>query len=564
MSMVPGSICLLVRSHIQVKLLSLVLLAICVPVSAQDSNALPESEQEVVNPQPLIIEENEPVPGSDQISNIGIGLSAEVDLEASRGLQRKRNQLEHQISQLENEFGPYFQELTEPMLELSEVYRDLGDQESSLVLLDRSLHMVRINSGLDSIEQMPVLRLYADALAFGGEDEKAGAKQFQYFQIAQRTMNPSSDEFIEVMLEMREHHAARFIASKDGVSVRDLVGGYSLSLNLADALEDKYLVEVIVEEDVVVRTMTVNPEYRDNLLWLLSLDYLLFKFGFHERDSMFQTYSPALVSRIGAQRSGAYASETVFFRDPESNYRRGIQRAVALVEMTAQIEGWGSIEHVLAQVILGDWYMLFGRRERAGASYAEALELATTPAVREPLERIFASASELPITKLSAEAFYVKAFEYLNEQTEQTEQIQNSEVQRGFIKFSYNLSVSGRVNGVEIIETNLRYPESVLRQELREMRSTRTRPIFSEAGFVESNGLVKTRYPRGSELQDNSEDLEDPAEMEDSLGIATENSLSTGEAVEEQTQARSAIEASNTEPLNILDDSTREASGGAF
>jgi len=96
------------------------------------------------------------------------------------------------------------------------------------------------------------------------------------------------------------------------------------------------------------------------------------------------------------------------------------------------------------------------------------------------------------------------------------------------------------------------------------MRSTRIRPIFSEAGFVESNGLVETRYPRGSELQNNSEDLEDPAEMEDSLGIATENSLSTGEAGEEQTQARSAIEASNTEPLNILDDSTPEASGGAF
>ena len=559
---------LIVRKCIQIKLLGLLLLVNCVQISAQDDSTQLTSEHQVADSQDLSGEENQPNAVSDlALSDDADLLSIEIDVELSRDLQRKRNQLEHQISQLENEFGPYFQSLTEPMLELAEVYRGLGDDEGSLELIDRSLHMVRINNGLESIEQMPVLRLYANALSESGEHEKAEAKQFQYFQVAQRRMDPASDEFMEIMLEMREHHANRFIASTEGASVRDLVGAYSLSLNLENALENKYSVEAINEEDVVVRTMTIQPEYRDNLLWLMSLDFLLFKFGFHERDSMFRSYSPALVSRIDAQRSGAYASEAAFYNDPEANYRRGRDRAVALVEMTAKIEGSGSIEHVLAQVLLGDWYIMFGRRMRASATYAEALELATTPAVREPLERIFASASELPITKLSAEAFYVNAFEYLNElteQTEQTEQIQNSEVQRGFIKFSYNLSVSGRVNGVEIIETNLRYPEPVLRQELREMRSTRIRPIFSEAGFVESNGLVETRYPRGSELQNNSEDLEDPAEMEDSLGIATENSLSTGEAGEEQTQARSAIEASNTEPLNILDDSTPEASGGAF
>jgi hypothetical protein len=564
---------LIVRKCIQIKLLGLLLLVNCVQISAQDDSTQLTSEHQVADSQDLSGEENQPNAVSDlALSDDADLLSIEIDVELSRDLQRKRNQLEHQISQLENEFGPYFQSLTEPMLELAEVYRGLGDDEGSLELIDRSLHMVRINNGLESIEQMPVLRLYANALSESGEHEKAEAKQFQYFQVAQRRMDPASDEFMEIMLEMREHHANRFIASTEGASVRDLVGAYSLSLNLENALENKYSVEAINEEDVVVRTMTIQPEYRDNLLWLMSLDFLLFKFGFHERDSMFRSYSPALVSRIDAQRSGAYASEAAFYNDPEANYRRGRDRAVALVEMTAKIEGSGSIEHVLAQVLLGDWYIMFGRRMRASATYAEALELAVTPEAREPLERIFATPSELPVSKLTLEAFYAKAYERLGEQSEE---YQNPEVQRGFIKFSYNLSVSGRVKGVEILDTNLLDPDPAMQQELRQMRSTRTRPVFVESDFIESVGLVKTRYFRTAELLVTSGDPEDVTAVEDSINSlenATEGSQFDGgevvrDEVDEPTPVQPAINASSEESLNIRDDSppaTLEAPGYGF
>jgi hypothetical protein len=564
---------LIVRKCIQIELLGLLLLINCVQISAQDAAPQMTPEYQVTGSQDLTGQENHPDAFVDLTSEIDADfLATETELELSRDLQRKRNQLEHQISQLENEFGPYFQSLTEPMLELAEVYRGLGDAEGSLELLDRSLHMVRINNGLESIEQMPVLRLYASALSEDGEYEKAEAKQFQYFQIAQRTMDPASDEFIEIMFEMREHHANRFIASTEGASVRDLVGAYSLSLNLENTLENKYSVETINEEDVVVRNMTITPEYRDNLLWLMSLDYLLFKFGFHERDSMFRSYSPALVSRIDAQRSGAYASEAAFYNDPESNYRRGRDRAVALVEMTAKIEGWGSVEHVLSKVLLGDWYIMFGRRMRANATYTEALELAVSPEAREVVERIFASPSELPVAKLTTEAFYGKALEKLGDQSEE---FQSPEVQRGFIKYSYNLSVSGRATDIEILETNLRDPDRAMRQELRQLRSSRTRPAFVESSFVNTNGLVKTKYFGRSELIEAAVDSEDSTSMEDSIDSlekdAENNLIDEGAAVREESEGQTKVSpdviSSSLEPLIIRGGSapaTLETSGSSF
>ncbi|MBT5558583.1 MAG: hypothetical protein HOJ88_01715, partial [Proteobacteria bacterium] len=183
-----------------------------------------------------------------------------------------------------------------------------------------------------------------------------------------------------------------------------------------------------------------------------------------------------------------------------------------------------------------------------------------------------ASPSELPVAKLTTEAFYGKALEKLGDQSEE---FQSPEVQRGFIKYSYNLSVSGRATDIEILETNLRDPDRAMRQELRQLRSSRTRPAFVESSFVNTNGLVKTKYFGRSELIEAAVDSEDSTSMEDSIDSlekdAENNLIDEGAAVREESEGQTKVSpdviSSSLEPLIIRGGSapaTLETSGSSF
>ena len=529
---------LLIRRFSTSGLLGLVLLCNSVQIGAQESEY---ADNELTPIQEAILQADANLQADSNLQDDASLLVLDAELETTQDLQRKRNLLEHQINQLEIEFGPYYMELAEPLLELADVFRELGDTEASADLLDRSLHMVRVNTGLDSKDQISILRLYAEALSAEGEFEKAEAKQFQLFQIAQRQLEPGSEEFLGIVHELRGWHADRYIAARAGSSNRDLVGAYSLSLNLDRALDYKYSVHVAAEDGTTRQITTASREIQDNLMWMMSLDYLLFTRGFSERDDAYRRYDPTLLSRMSARQSGGFASESAFYNDPQNNYRRGRLRASTLVAMTEELDGTGSMNHVLAQVILADWSTLFNRRLAAQQAYAKARALATTPEVRESLERIFSSPGELPVSKLDVETFYKLSIG-------EDEKDPNGEVQEPFIKLTYSLSASRRIYEAKILDTNLQNPDQALRQILRRMRTISLRPVVGEKGFVESKGLVNTVYFNDPTLIDNMPEFDDAAADDSSVGEQT--NAETGQLAEDRTtMVRTSVEIqSQSEP----------------
>ena len=536
------SVRLLIRKFSTSGLLGLVLLCNSVQIGAQESEY---ADNELTPIQEAILQADSNLQDDTNLQDDASLLVLDAELETTQDLQRKRNLLEHQINQLEIEFGPYYMELAEPLLELADVFRELGDTEASADLLDRSLHMVRVNTGLDSKDQISILRLYAEALSAEGEFEKAEAKQFQLFQIAQRQLEPDSEEFLGIVHELRGWHADRYISARAGSSNRDLVGAYSLSLNLDRALDYKYSVHVAAEDGATRQIIAANRETQDNLMWMMSLDYLLYTRGFSERDDAYRRYDLTLLSRMSSRQSGGFASENAFYNDPQNNYRRGRSRASALVAMTEQLDGAGSMNHVLAQVILADWSTLFNRRLAAQQAYVKARALATTPEVRESLERIFSSPGELPVSKLDVDTFYKLSIG-------EDEEDPIGEVQEAFIKFTYSLSTSRRIYEAKILETNLQDPDQALRQVLRRMRTISIRPVVGEKGFVESKGLVNTVYFNDPTLIDNSTDFDDAAA--DDSSVDEEVNAETGQSAENQTtMARANVEMQNQSESQVLE-----------
>lgn len=66
--------------------------------------------------------------------------------------------LEEQLQARELAAGPYAPTLAEPLIDLGSLYRRAGDLDKSRQVYQRALHVVRINQGLYSDQQLPLLR----------------------------------------------------------------------------------------------------------------------------------------------------------------------------------------------------------------------------------------------------------------------------------------------------------------------------------------------------------------------------------------------------------------------
>src|SRR5262245_23891882 len=60
----------------------------------------------------------------------------------------------NQIQEILSRDGPYSYDLLEPLTQLGLLYQESDDEVLALVTLERAVHIVRVNKGLHSLEQV--------------------------------------------------------------------------------------------------------------------------------------------------------------------------------------------------------------------------------------------------------------------------------------------------------------------------------------------------------------------------------------------------------------------------
>ncbi|MBP6682355.1 MAG: tetratricopeptide repeat protein, partial [Halioglobus sp.] len=76
---------------------------------------------------------------------------------------------ERELGQLENRGGPYAETLAEPLADMARVLRRSGDIAGAQQAYQRALHLVRVNEGLYSERQVPILRELFDIYRMTGD-----------------------------------------------------------------------------------------------------------------------------------------------------------------------------------------------------------------------------------------------------------------------------------------------------------------------------------------------------------------------------------------------------------
>ena len=120
--------------------------------------------------------------------------------------EERQRQLLDKIQAIESQEGPYSPELLEQLTGLILLYRESGDQSLAAVAIERALQVVRANSGLYSLEQVPLMWLRIEAEAALGNDSEVWDLEQNLLTLVRR--HPNNLDAAPILRRMADRQMA--------------------------------------------------------------------------------------------------------------------------------------------------------------------------------------------------------------------------------------------------------------------------------------------------------------------------------------------------------------------
>lgn len=362
------------------------------------------------------------------------------------------------ITDLESRYGPYAPGLSEQLLGLGNVYLRQGLNEEAAAIFKRGVHVARVNDGLYSADQIPLLQGLIRSLTAVGEYEAADERQFYLYRVQSKVYGRQSEQMSLAMLERADWEREAYYLSLGDASFIRLLTMWELYSN--------------VLRNIARTQGNLSEELLRPLRGLLQTQYMISTY----------THDTQMGMHIGASPDENFAEENRFSMIRVSNYKQGQAVITALREVYGYNEGEQSARPAEALVRLGDWHLWHQKRDSAIEAYRRAWEeLGALENGEEEQQKYFGKPVLLP--------------DLPGART----QLTPPEVVRGYIDVSYDISSRGRVRNLEVLST-----ESVQEEEdevaegsrvqlMRSIKRLLHRPKF-EAGEPVEVENVSERY----------------------------------------------------------------------
>lgn len=409
---------------------------------------------------------------ADQPRQIAVAIPIPV-LRSSRDETRKYQQASIEsyrraIAKAQAEQGPYASSIGEQTLALGKLLHGTGDEEGALAAFERSMHVLRVNLGLFSIEQVPVMKAIINTHLALGDVASAHTMQEALLNL-QRKQHPDTQvALVPALLEWADWNVSLYL----------LQGGRHTALTLgmpsqlSSALHDPRLSLAYATYSEALAILERDSDGQDARL--VTTERKLAALNF-------------MINRELEDSYGAIAG--VVELDPDFNSPgMALQQANAELFMAGSSALQRAIAHsskvpnpdyddVAARMMeLGDWYLLFDRRAAALEMYGDALEVMQAASLpQEDVERIMTPGMPVP----TPDATYLPAT------------VDRSHY-AGYIDVQFELSRFGMATNPRIIASS-GVERQIEKELLRTIRDCKFRPKFV-AGSAVNEQNIQLRY----------------------------------------------------------------------
>jgi tetratricopeptide (TPR) repeat protein len=392
--------------------------------------------------------------------------TAEVVLESAvdeRALQLARDVTRYRESVTELEAnGAWYGGLSQELMGLGAILQRQGDHEEALLVFERAGHLMRVNLGLYALEQVASLNQRVISHVSLGQWQEADELQQYKFMVHLRSLERDDPAFIPVLEELAVWSMSAFYQRLGEFPSVRLVDAYRLY--------------------AAAHRLTELHYPRDFRRQLELLDGLAGAAYVGARVNANFTAASYPNARAFNER-GLLATEDLQTYHYRSNgYEQGqfaLQQAIGIHEsMPAQ--HYDAEAHAEAYARLGDWYLLFDRRQAATEAYRQAWFIMAEEGP-EVAQRFFAQVQVLPqFRNLGGPRIFSGN--------------RAGGLDQGYVDVNFDINSYGRVINMGMVAVEPSENVSQANRIMRELRNTRMRPHFSDAEPTTASG-VSLRVP---------------------------------------------------------------------
>ena len=296
------------------------------------------------------------------------------DRETSQQRVRVMRNYDSAIAAIEADGGAWDRALTEELSALGSLQQQLGDHPAAIDTLSRAMHINRINEGLHTLGQVPLVERMIDSYAALGDWPNVDLYQNYLYFVQQKAYGSDDPRLIPVLHKLGVWNLEAF-----SLGFGDPLGG---------RLSTAQLLFNAATRMVGMHFGRDDERYVSNLRSIARSAYLV-------------SMNPETISEIGRPE---FRSSQEILRDQLneiepieiSGFRAGQD---ALQEIVDIYREKGDSPYLLAEALanLADWQLMFSRGRMADELYAEAWQiLAELEDSEELIDRLFGQVRPIP------------------------------------------------------------------------------------------------------------------------------------------------------------------------
>lgn len=368
------------------------------------------------------------------------------------------------VQDLEFNGGAWDANLSEELLGFGAVLQQQGDHEQAVQIFDRAAHLARVNFGLDALEQIPALQGRIRSHLAMEEWEEADRQQQYAYYVHTRAMDRNDPELTYALADYARWSLTSYFRGLGEFPHVRLVDAARL-YSAAHALAAEHH-----PEDPELQMTYLND--------LAGTAYLV------ARTNAVQVANAQPNARGFNEFAAVDASVLDAYRYRGNGFAQGEAALIKAIELQAGLNSdlYSTQNHAEALAKLGDWYLLFDRRQAAIRLYSEAWEMLAAESP-EQAQAFFATVQILP------------QFSNFGEQRRAAGVNRRASAgQRGHVDLVFNVSQFGRLGNIEVVRIEPPDEEARLHRLLRDLRQSVVRPRFENGEPVDVIG-VNMRMP---------------------------------------------------------------------
>jgi hypothetical protein len=269
------------------------------------------------------------------------------DLDINLILENHRSAIE----QKETEVGPYDPELSELTFSLGKTLQTSQRYDEAISTYKRSLYLKRINNGIYSLSQEPILRGIIESHLQQGQVLEASENYNQLLWIHVKTYDENDARLIPLFEEIGQWHLSNYIQTEQreyGNHLNTAFELYSRAIELSTQHHGQYNLELIY----LLKNIAITSYYQ----------------------TLYQRRYPEY-AELGASvpfgyRAMGTSGDSLLRRG--SYYLYGNSAQNRILEVLANNPDITATDKAIAYTDQGDWYMLYGRYQLAMGAYQQA------------------------------------------------------------------------------------------------------------------------------------------------------------------------------------------------